>query len=348
RPHGRDPDARMAARPATAVGRRAPRWSGRHGARAARAAGGAADASRRLRRLGALHARLGLRLPRLHDERRRARAHRPDAHRGADRERHRLPRRRRDHPPGALGPRPDDGGDALARRGHRHGLRRRLLQRRGDRDRGRAPHPRPAAVRVVQDRAPLPARDRPAPRRASGRRKPGRGPRGDRAGRRARRLARRRAARARGAVGRRGGGRDRRRPRGPVDRVTVVLASRNAHKARELEVLLPGWEIEPLEADDWPEETGETYVENALAKARFAHERSGGWALGEDSGIEVAALGGRPGVYSARYAPEGAPAIAKLLAELGEAAERGARYVSELVAVGPGDAVFRGTGVVEG
>jgi len=133
-----------------------------------------------------------------------------------------------------------------------------------------------------------------------------------------------------------------------VDRVTVVLASRNAHKARELEVLLPGWEIEPLEADDWPEETGETYVENALAKARFAHERSGGWALGEDSGIEVAALGGRPGVYSARYAPEGAPAIAKLLAELGEAAERGARYVSELVAVGPGDAVFRGTGVVEG
>ncbi|HZR96811.1 MAG TPA: non-canonical purine NTP pyrophosphatase [Gaiellaceae bacterium] len=133
-----------------------------------------------------------------------------------------------------------------------------------------------------------------------------------------------------------------------MDRVTVVLASRNAHKARELEVLLPGWEIEPLEADDWPEETGETYVENALAKARFAHERSGGWALGEDSGIEVAALGGRPGVYSARYAPEGAPAIAKLLAELGEAAERGARYVSELVAVGPGDAVFRGTGVVEG
>jgi len=128
----------------------------------------------------------------------------------------------------------------------------------------------------------------------------------------------------------------------------VTLASRNAHKARELEVLLPGWTIVPLDADGWPEETGETYYENALIKASFAHGVTRGWAVGEDSGIEVSALGGRPGLHSARYAPEGAPAIAKLLGELGDETDRRARYVSELVAVAPDGTVVRGTGVVEG
>ena len=128
----------------------------------------------------------------------------------------------------------------------------------------------------------------------------------------------------------------------------VTLASRNAHKARELEVLLPGWHIEPLAADDYPEETGATYYENALIKARFAHERSGGWTIGEDSGLEVAALGGRPGIHSARYAPEGAPAIAKLLGEIDGVADRRARYVSELVAIAPDGDELRGTGILEG
>jgi XTP/dITP diphosphohydrolase len=132
-----------------------------------------------------------------------------------------------------------------------------------------------------------------------------------------------------------------------VDRV-ATFASRNAHKARELEALLPGWRIDPLEAEDWPEETGATYYENALLKARFAWTLAGGWTLGEDSGIEVAALGGRPRLHSARYAPEGAPAIAKLLGELGEEEERRARYVSELVAIAPDGSVHRGTGTVEG
>jgi XTP/dITP diphosphohydrolase len=128
----------------------------------------------------------------------------------------------------------------------------------------------------------------------------------------------------------------------------ATLASRNAHKARELEVLLPGWTVAPLAADGWPEETGETYADNARLKAEFAHEQSGGWAIGEDSGIEVAALGGRPGLHSARYAPEGAPAIAKLLAELRGVEDRRARYVSELVAIAPGGQELRGRGVVEG
>jgi XTP/dITP diphosphohydrolase len=133
-----------------------------------------------------------------------------------------------------------------------------------------------------------------------------------------------------------------------VRNARATLCSRNAHKARELEVLLPGWEIVPLDAEDYPPEDGETYYENALLKARFGHERVGGWTIGEDSGVEVAALGGRPGVHSARYAPEGAPAIAKLLGELGEAEDRRARYVSELVAISPEGEIVRGTGTVEG
>ena len=128
----------------------------------------------------------------------------------------------------------------------------------------------------------------------------------------------------------------------------MTLCSRNAHKARELEVLLFGWRIDPLDADDYPDETGTTYYENAVAKARFGHGRVGGWTVGEDSGIEVAALGGRPGINSARYAPEGAPAIAKLLGELRGIEDRRARYVSELVVIAPDGDELRGTGIFEG
>jgi XTP/dITP diphosphohydrolase len=133
-----------------------------------------------------------------------------------------------------------------------------------------------------------------------------------------------------------------------VNRAT--LCSRNVHKARELERLLPGWTIQPLDADRWPAEAGETYYDNARAKAE--HGRRVGdteqWMIGEDSGLEVAALSGRPGVHSARYAPEGAPAIAKLLGELEGAADRSARYISELVAVSPEGAEARGTGTLTG
>jgi XTP/dITP diphosphohydrolase len=135
-----------------------------------------------------------------------------------------------------------------------------------------------------------------------------------------------------------------------VGGLRAVLASRNAHKARELEVLLPGWTIDSLDADGWPDETGETYYENALAKARFGREVGDPerWTIGEDSGLEVEALDGRPGIHSARYAPEGAPAIAKLLGELDGVRERRARYVSELVALAPDGRELRGSGILEG
>jgi XTP/dITP diphosphohydrolase len=131
--------------------------------------------------------------------------------------------------------------------------------------------------------------------------------------------------------------------------LNASLASRNAHKARELERLLPGWTIAPLDADGWPDEVGETYYENARAKAQFARDAGKhGWTIGEDSGLEVRALDGRPGLHTARYAPEGAPAIAQLLDELDGVQDRRARYVSELVALAPDGREVRGSGILEG
>ncbi len=71
--------------------------------------------------------------------------------------------------------------------------------------------------------------------------------------------------------------------------------------------MLPGWDVQPF-GGELPEETGETFVENALLKARHVHAAIGGseWVLADDSGIEAAALGGVPGVRSARYAGEDA------------------------------------------
>ena len=130
--------------------------------------------------------------------------------------------------------------------------------------------------------------------------------------------------------------------------LTAALASRNAHKAQELERLLPGWTIEPLDTDEYPPEEGATYYENARGKARFGLSVAppGVWAIGEDSGIEVAALGGRPGIESARFG--GDDPVGRLLAELGDTTDRRARYVSELVVAAPDDREFRGTGILEG
>ena len=126
------------------------------------------------------------------------------------------------------------------------------------------------------------------------------------------------------------------------------LASGNPHKLDELRVALPGWEIELLETDrEYPPEDGATYYENARAKAVFGRESGAAekWVLGEDSGIEVSALGGRPGIASARWAEDG---VARLLEELDGVDERGARYVCELVALGPEGEERRGTGILEG
>jgi len=87
----------------------------------------------------------------------------------------------------------------------------------------------------------------------------------------------------------------------------LVLATRNPHKVRELGGLMAPHEIEPLPDDaELPPETGETFAENALEKARAAARATGRPAIADDSGIEAEALGGRPGVRSARFAGEDA------------------------------------------
>ena len=133
-----------------------------------------------------------------------------------------------------------------------------------------------------------------------------------------------------------------------MDGLKARLASRNANKARELEHLLPNWRIEPLQTEDYPPEDGDTYYENARGKALFGrtHAEPDEWAVGEDSGIEVAALGGGPGVHSARSG--GDDPVGWLLAQLAGADDRRARYVSELVIVSPSGEELRGTGTLEG
>jgi XTP/dITP diphosphohydrolase len=140
-----------------------------------------------------------------------------------------------------------------------------------------------------------------------------------------------------------------------MTRVTARLASSNEHKLRELRALLPEWEIEALDTEGMPEETGATFYENARAKARFGRMVGGfdAWMVGEDSGLEVDALGGRPGIRSARYAGPAASDvdnIAMLLRELigVDREQRHARYISELVCLSPGLEEFRGTGTLEG
>jgi XTP/dITP diphosphohydrolase len=117
--------------------------------------------------------------------------------------------------------------------------------------------------------------------------------------------------------------------------VRVVLASGNSGKLRELGSLLApfGFELTAQSAlgVETPAETGKTFAENALLKARHAAAMTNLPALADDSGIEVDALGGRPGIYSARYAGEGASDQANLSKMLDEvrdvpAQQRTARY----------------------
>jgi XTP/dITP diphosphohydrolase len=132
-----------------------------------------------------------------------------------------------------------------------------------------------------------------------------------------------------------------------LTRHTALLASRNPHKLDELRRALPAWEIALLERDDYPPETGKRYAENAIAKALFgrSHAAPGVWVIGEDSGIEVAALGGRPGVESARWAIDG---VTALLRALGDAEDRRARYMCALAAVAPDGAVIEVEGTLDG
>jgi XTP/dITP diphosphohydrolase len=139
----------------------------------------------------------------------------------------------------------------------------------------------------------------------------------------------------------------------PYTPTTVVLASANKGKLEELKQLL-GDSVQVVSANElgitMPEETGITFVDNATLKADAAFEQTGHIALADDSGLEVDALDGRPGVYSARFAGENASDTEnneKLLAELADVPEglRSARFRSAIaIRLNPGTLlIFEGT-----
>lgn len=126
-----------------------------------------------------------------------------------------------------------------------------------------------------------------------------------------------------------------------------VLATRNAHKAEEFADMLAPHAVDALPDDvTLPPEDGETFAENALGKARAAAAATGRVAIADDSGIESAALGGRPGVRSARFAGEDATDEDNLAKLLDEAPTGSAlAYVCALAYVDPADGTEH---VVEG
>jgi XTP/dITP diphosphohydrolase len=128
----------------------------------------------------------------------------------------------------------------------------------------------------------------------------------------------------------------------------LVLASANAHKLEELRRALPGVEISLLGRDDAPPEDGTTYEDNARIKALWgrAYAPVGTWVVGEDSGIEVAALGGAPGVRTARWAA-GEP-VERMLDALAGEDDRRARYVCVIVAIAPDGREIGAEGALEG
>lgn len=123
----------------------------------------------------------------------------------------------------------------------------------------------------------------------------------------------------------------------------LILATRNPHKLTEMAALLPGVELRPLPAEvEAPPEDGDSFEANALIKARAAHAATGEAAVADDSGIEAADLGGAPGIYSARYAGEGASDEAnleKLLREVDAVGgDRRAAYVCAIALIDAGGA----------
>lgn len=135
----------------------------------------------------------------------------------------------------------------------------------------------------------------------------------------------------------------------------LLIATKNAHKTAEFRALLgPGWEVTDLNAHAEvaaPEETGATFAENAAIKAEAAARLFEGLVLADDSGLEVDALGGAPGVRSARYAGEDAGDAenrARLLRELAGRSGRGARFRCVLALAGAAGATRLFEGAVEG
>jgi XTP/dITP diphosphohydrolase len=132
---------------------------------------------------------------------------------------------------------------------------------------------------------------------------------------------------------------------------TLVVATGNPGKLRELQAYLAntGWELtlKPEELDI--EETGDTFAANACLKASQVAQATNQWAIADDSGLQVDALNGVPGVYSARYGKSDSERIARLLRELGDQANRQAQFVCAVAIARPdGTIVLQSEGVCHG
>ena len=117
----------------------------------------------------------------------------------------------------------------------------------------------------------------------------------------------------------------------------LVVASGNPHKVAEIGAMLELVELDVLPQPPGLdiEETGATYLANARLKAEAVARLTGHWALADDSGIEVDALDGAPGIFSARYAPSDHERIHRLLKEMGDSLYRGASFRSAMALADP-------------
>jgi non-canonical purine NTP pyrophosphatase (RdgB/HAM1 family) len=134
-------------------------------------------------------------------------------------------------------------------------------------------------------------------------------------------------------------------------RPRLVIASGNTDKVAEIAAMLAVVDLDVLpKPDDLEiEETGATYAENARLKAETVARVTGEWALADDSGLEVDALQGRPGLFSARYAPTDHERLHRLLKELADSLYRGASFISAMALADPsGQVVAESEGICRG
>jgi len=132
---------------------------------------------------------------------------------------------------------------------------------------------------------------------------------------------------------------------------SLIVATSNPGKLREMQAYLAGsnWELtlKPEELD--VEETGDTFAANACLKASVIAKAMGQWAIADDSGLQVDALNGAPGVYSARYGQNDSERIARLLKELGNESQRQAQFVCVVAIARPdGAIVLQSEGICPG
>jgi XTP/dITP diphosphohydrolase len=132
---------------------------------------------------------------------------------------------------------------------------------------------------------------------------------------------------------------------------TLVVATSNPGKLREMQEYLRDipWELRLKPPNLEIEETGATFRENAILKAAWVAQVLGEWAIADDSGLAVAALDGRPGIYSARYGNSDGDRIERLWRELGDNPNRSAEFICAVAIANPkGDIVCQAQGICHG